>query len=129
MAKTKTVRIYATDRERINEIAEMKGEKPADVVAELLRDPLYRCPECGEVFDPCEVDPSTVREHGLFSCGMEKLVRGEREVKDFACPVCGEQISPVDIEQVDADEWSGATADDVGVTGENADGELSSEEV
>jgi hypothetical protein len=125
MAETETIRIYVDDKERIKEIAESRNVKAADVVSELMYEPMYRCPECEEPFDPEEVDGSTVREHGVMSTSVDNLVRGEREVKDFECPCCGERIRPVDIEAVDG---RNASRSDVGVPAETEEQEFSTEE-
>ena len=128
MAQTATVRVYESDKERIQEIAEATGLRTADVVAEFIREPAYVCPECDEPFDPAEVDRETVEEHGLVTTGLDKLVKGQREVKAFDCPCCSERVRLKDIEAVDADEHSGVTARDIGVTDENEEQEFTTEE-
>lgn len=128
MTETETIRIYKTDKDRIKEMADARGVKAADVVADLMREPIYRCPECGEPFDSSEVDPSTVREHGVMSTGVDKLVKGQRDVKDFECPCCEDRVKPKDVETADADEYDGATADELGVTREDSEEQFSTEE-
>lgn len=125
MAKTETIRVYKNDKKRIKDIAESRGVKAAEVVSELLYEPVYRCPECGDPFDPEEVDPATVREHGLFATEVGKLVTGQRQVKDFECPVCEGRISPDDIEAAEPEELPGEDAD----TPEESEGEFTTEEV
>lgn len=128
MPETETMRIYKGDKERIKEMADARGVKGRDVVSDLLREPVFRCPECGEPFDPSEVDPETIREHGLMTTGVDKIVKGQREVKDFECPACEERISPQDIEEMDATEHSGVTPDDLGVTDESEEADFSTEQ-
>ena len=119
MVEKATVRIHKNDKERLNEIAEATGQNIADVIAEYIREPAYLCPECGEPFDPAEVDPETIEEHGMLTTGADKLVKGQREVKSFECPNCGERVRPKDVDAVDADGSSGVTAREMGVTDEN----------
>jgi predicted RNA-binding Zn-ribbon protein involved in translation (DUF1610 family) len=128
MAETTTIRIFESDKERLQEIAEATGMNTADILAEFIREPAYVCPECGAPFDPAEVDRETVEEHGLVTTGLDKLVKGQREVKSFECPCCGERVRPKDIEAADADEHSGVTARDLGVTSEKSEQEFSTEE-
>jgi predicted RNA-binding Zn-ribbon protein involved in translation (DUF1610 family) len=128
MAETTTIRIFESDKERLQEIAEATGMNTADILAEFIREPAYVCPECGDPFDPAEVDRETVNEHGLVTTGLDKLVKGQREVKSFDCPCCSERVRPKDIEAAEADERSGITARDMGVTDENEDSEYSTEE-
>lgn len=128
MADTTTVRIYATDKERIEEMADARGTKPADVVADLLREPAHLCPECEEPFLAEEIDPETVEEHGVLTSGVDRLVKGERDVKDFECPCCEARVRPKDVETIDADEWDGATRSDLGVTREVEEAEFTSKE-
>jgi len=128
MAKTETVRVYKEDKKRINEMAEARDAKNADVVADLLREPVFRCPECGEPFDPSEVDPETVRERGMMSNRVDKLLKGEREVKDFECTTCEGRVKPEDVEAAPAEKGDGATADEMGVTAQNEKGEFSTKE-
>jgi len=127
MAETTAVRVYESDKERLQEIAEATGLNTADIVAEFIREPTYVCPECGDPFDPAEVDRETVEEHGFLTTGVDKLVKGQREVKAFDCPCCSERVRPKDIEAADADENSGVTAGDMGVTSEKSDSEYSTE--
>ena len=128
MAETTTVRIYATDKNRIKEMADARGSKPADVVADLLRDPAFRCPECGDPFVSEEIDPETVEEHGVLTSGVDKIVKGQRDVKDFECPCCEGRVKPQDVETVDADKFDRATREDIGVTPEEDEQEFSTEE-
>lgn len=128
MAETTTVRIYATDKERIKEMANAKDSKPADIVAELLREPAFRCPECGEPFVSEEIDPETVEEHGVFTSGVDKLVKGERDVRDFECPCCDARVKPEDVETIEASEHDRATREDIGVTSEEDKDEFSTKE-
>jgi predicted RNA-binding Zn-ribbon protein involved in translation (DUF1610 family) len=123
-----TIRVQKSDKERLKEIADATGMNVADVVAEFLREPAYVCPECGEPFDPAEVDPETVEEYGMLTTGMDKLVKGQREVKHFDCPCCSETVRPEDIEAVEADKRSGITRSEMGVTEEAEEAEFSSEE-
>lgn len=123
-----TVRIYESDKERLQEIADATGQHVSDVLTEFIREPAYVCPECGDPFDPSEVDPETVEEHGMMTTGVDKLVKGQREVKHFDCPTCSETISPADIEAADADDRSGITRREMGVTEEAEQAEFSSEE-
>ena len=128
MAETTTIRIFKSDKKRLQEIAEATGMNTAKILAEFIREPAYVCPECGDPFDPAEVDRETVNEHGLVTTGLDKLVKGQREVKSFECPCCSERVRPKDIEAAEADERSGITARDMGVTDENEDSEYSTEE-
>ena len=116
MAETTTIRIFESDKERLQEIAEATGMNTADILAEFIREPAYVCPECGDPFAPAEVDPETVEEHGMLTTGVDKLVKGQRDVKSFECPTCSERVRPKDIEAADADGNSGVTAGDMGVT-------------
>jgi predicted RNA-binding Zn-ribbon protein involved in translation (DUF1610 family) len=116
MVEKATVRIHKNDKERLNEIAEATGQNIADVIAEYIREPAYLCPECEEPFDPAEVDPETIKEHGMLTTGADKLVKGQREVKSFECPNCGERVRPKDVDAADADDQSGVTAREMGVT-------------
>lgn len=128
MAEKATVRIHESDKERLSEIAEATGQNIADVIAEFIREPAYVCLECGDPFDPAEVDPETVEEHGLLTTGVDKLVKGQRDVKSFQCPCCSERVRPKDIEAIEADDHSGVTRRDIGVTSENEKQEFSTEE-
>jgi hypothetical protein len=128
MVETETIRIYAGDKERIKDMADARGAKPAEVVADLIREPTYVCPECDEPFDPSEIDPETVREHGVLTSGVDRLVKGERDVKDFECPCCEGRLRPKDIESVDGRHDDRATREDIGVTSENEEQEFSTEE-
>lgn len=122
-----TVRIHQTDKDRLSEIADATGQTVADVIAEFIREPAYVCPECGEPFAPEEVDGETVEEHGMLTTGVDKLVKGQRDVKSFECPTCSERVRPKDIRAVDADDHSGVTRGDVGITGENEEQEFTTE--
>lgn len=130
MPEKKTVRIHKEDKERLTEIAEATGQNLADVIAEYVREPTYICPECGDPFDPSEIEPETIKEHGMLSTSVDKLVKGQRDVKSFECPSCGERIRPKDIEAAGTDEFDanpdGVTASDMGVTGENSKDESAS---
>jgi predicted RNA-binding Zn-ribbon protein involved in translation (DUF1610 family) len=131
MAETTTIRIYETDKQRIKEMAEARNSSTKEVVADLLRDPGFVCPACGDPFDPAEVDPESIEEYGLLTTDMTNVVRGERDVKSFECPCCRERISPEDIETIDTNEKtgnSGVTRDDIGVTDEKEGAEFSTEE-
>jgi predicted RNA-binding Zn-ribbon protein involved in translation (DUF1610 family) len=128
MTEKKTIRVFKSDKERLQEIAEATGMNTAEILAEFIREPAHVCPECGDPFDPAEVDRETVEEHGLVTTGLDKLVKGQREVKSFECPCCSEQVRPKDIEAAEADEHSGITARDMGVTDENEEQEFSTEE-
>ena len=129
MVETATVRVYQSDKERIKEMADARGSRPADVVADLLREPAYVCPECDDPFDPEEVDPESVEEHGMLTTTVDNLVKGQRDVKSFECPSCSERVRPKDIRAVDDDSRSGVTRGDVGITEENEEQEFSTEEV
>ncbi len=128
MAETVTMRVYEGDRERIKQMADARGVKSADVVADLLREPVYVCPECGDPFDPAEIDLSTVREHGVFTTGVDRLVKGQRDVKDFECPCCEARISPEDMDAVDGHHDGKATRENLGVTSETDEADESAEE-
>lgn len=128
MADRATIRVYESDKERLKEIADATGRNMADIVAEFIREPVYVCPECGEPFDVEEVDPETVEEHGMLTTGVDKLVKGEREVKSFECPTCSERVRPADIEAVDDGNRGRATRRDIGITEETEEAEFSSEE-
>jgi len=128
MTKTTAIRVFESDKERIQEIAEATDLSTAEIVAEFIREPAYVCPECGDPFDPAEIDRETVEEHGLLTTGVDKLVKGQRDVKSFECPCCGERVRPKDIEAVDAKDHSGVTARDMGVTSEKEEQEFSTEE-
>lgn len=128
MTEKATVRIHEGDKERLSDIAEATGQNIADVIAEFVREPAYVCPECGDPFAPEEVDPETVEEHGVLTTGVDKLVKGQRDVKSFECPTCSERVRPKDIEAVEADGNSGVTARDIGVTSESEEQEFSTEE-
>jgi hypothetical protein len=119
MAEKSTVRIHKSDKERLGRIAEATGRNTADVIADLIREPAYVCPECDDPFEPAEVDPETVEEHGMLSTGVDNLVKGQRDVKSFECPCCDGRVRPKDIEAVEADGNSGVTRRDVGITEEN----------
>lgn len=127
MADRATIRVYESDKDRLNSIAEATGRNIADIVAEFIREPAYVCPECEEPFSPEEIDRESIEEHGLLTTGVDKLVMGQRDVKSFECPTCGERIRPKDIEAVEADEHSGVTASDMGVTPENDEQEFSTQ--
>ena len=124
-----TVRIHQTDKDRLSEIADSTGQNIADVIAEFLREPAYVCPECDDPFDPGEVDPESVEEHGMLTTTVDNLVKGQRDVKSFECPSCSERVRPKDIRAVDDDSRSGVTRGDVGITEENEEQEFSTEEV
>lgn len=135
MGKTTTVRIYEEDKERIAQMADAKGVKPSEVVAELLREPAYVCPECGDPFAPDEIDPETVEEHGLMTTDVGRLVRGERQVKSFECPCCEARLQPSDVDMADASyrdaagyEELGVPERNEGVTPEGSEGGTSEEE-
>ena len=128
MADKATVRVYEGDKERLRRIAEATGRNTADVVAEFIREPAYVCPECNDPFEPAEVDPETVEEHGMLSTGVDNLVKGQRDVKSFECPCCAGRVRPKDIEAVEADENSGVTRSDVGITEENEKQESTTDE-
>jgi hypothetical protein len=129
MAETTTVRIYASDKKRIKEMAEATGSKPSDVVADLLHDEVaFECPECGDTFTPEEVDPETVREHGMLKTGVDNLVKGKRDVKDFDCPCCEEPVKPEDVDNIDASKRDRATREDIGVTSKEDKEEITTEE-
>jgi hypothetical protein len=128
MAETETIRVYKPDKERLNEMAESRGVKVADVVSEHIREPAYLCPECDDPFDPEEVDPDSVREHGVMTTSVDKLVKGERDVKDFECPCCEARVKPQDIETATGDVPSREELAESGDTGEDAEGEFSTEE-
>ena len=128
MADKATVRVYEGDKERLRRIAEATGRNTADVVAEFIREPAYVCPECNDPFEPAEVDPETVEEHGMLSTGVDNLVKGQRDVKSFECPCCAGRVRPKDIEAVEADENSGVTRSDVGITEENEEQEPTTDE-
>ena len=127
MADTATVRVYESDKERIMEMADARGSRPADVVAELLREPAFRCPECSEPFVSEEIDPETVEEHGVLTTGVDNLVKGQREVKDFECPCCEGRVKPQDVETIDASEHDRTTPEDMGVTPEGDGQDYSTE--
>jgi predicted RNA-binding Zn-ribbon protein involved in translation (DUF1610 family) len=128
MANHATIRVYESDKERLNSIAEATGRGVADILAEFIREPAYVCPECEEPFAPEEIDPETVEEHGVLTTGVDKLVKGQRDVKSFECPTCSERVRPRDISAVEADQNSGVTASDIGVTSESEEQEFSTEE-
>jgi len=128
MAEKATVRIHQSDKDRLSEIAEATGQNVADVIAEFIREPAYVCPECEEPFDPSEIDPETVEEHGVLTSGVDRLVKGQRDVKDFECPCCESRLRPKDIESVDGGHDDRATREDIGVTSENEEQEFSTEE-
>lgn len=128
MAEKATVRIHESDKERLSEIADSTGQNIADVIAEFVREPAYVCPECGDPFDPAEVDPESVDEHGLLTTNVDNLVKGQRDVKSFECPCCSERVRPKDIEAVEADDHRGVTRRDIGVTDENEEAEFTTEE-
>jgi predicted RNA-binding Zn-ribbon protein involved in translation (DUF1610 family) len=128
MPDRKTVRIYESDHARLSEIAEATGQNIADVIAEFIREPAYICPECGDPFAPEEIEPETVEEHGLLTTGVDKLVKGQRDVKSFECPNCSERVRPGDIEAVEDGQKSGFTDRDVGVTDDESEAEFSTEE-
>lgn len=120
--------MYESDKNRLNEIAEATGRGVADILAEFIREPAYVCPDCEEPFAAEEIDPQTVEEHGMLTTGVDKLVKGQRDVKTFECPTCSERVRPKDIEAVEADQSSGVTRRDIGVTEETEDAEFSAEE-
>lgn len=124
MTEKATVRIYESDKKRLKQICDATGQPMADVVAEYLREPAHVCPECGDPFDLSEIDPDTVEEYGIFSTGVDKMVKGQREVKSFECPNCGAQIRPDDVEAMEGDggSFSGVTSGDLAVTDENGKG-------
>jgi predicted RNA-binding Zn-ribbon protein involved in translation (DUF1610 family) len=130
MAETTTIRVFKSDKERLQEIAEATDLNTAEIVAEFIRQPAYVCPECGEPFDPEEIDRETLEEHGLLTTGVDKLVKGQRDVKSFECPCCGERIRPKDIEAVDGGKpgYKGVTRSDIGVTPEPENPEWSTEQ-
>ena len=128
MTEKATVRIHKSDKERLGSIAEATDQNIADVIAEFVREPAYICPECGEPFDPAEVDAETVEEHGMLTTGVDNLVKGQKEVKSFDCPCCSGRVRPKDIEAVEADEYRRVTRDDVGITEENEEQEFTTEE-
>ena len=128
MTKTTAIRVFESDKERLQEIAEATDLSTAEIVAEFIREPAYVCPECGDPFDPAEIDRETVQEHGVLTTGVDKLVKGQRDVKSFECPCCGERVRPKDIEAAEAEEHSGVTAGNMGVTAESEEGEFSTEE-
>lgn len=128
MAEKATVRIHESDKERLSEIADATGQNIADVIAEFVREPAYVCPECGDPFVPEEVDAETVEEHGVLTTGVDRLVKGQRDVKSFECPCCSERVRPKDIEAVEATEHSGVTRSDIGVTPEGTDADFSTEQ-
>jgi predicted RNA-binding Zn-ribbon protein involved in translation (DUF1610 family) len=128
LATPATSGVYESDKERLNSIAEATGRGVADILAEFIREPAYVCPECEEPFAPEEIDPETVKEHGVLTTGVDKLVKGQRDVKSFECPTCSERVRPRDISAVEADQNSGVTASDIGVTSESEEQEFSTEE-
>ena len=128
MAEKATVRIHESDKERLASIAEATGQNVADVIAEFLREPAYICPECGEPFDPAEVDAETVEEHGMLTTGVDSLVKGQKEVKSFDCPCCSDRVRPKDIEAAEADGFRRAKRGDFGIPEENEEQEFTTEE-
>lgn len=128
MVETTTVRVYESDKERLKEMADARGGKPADVIAHILREPVHRCPECGEPFESEEIDPQTVEEHGVFTTGVDTLVRGEREVKNFECPCCEVRIRPQDLDTIEAEKLKSVTREDIDVSPQEDEGEFSTEE-
>lgn len=103
MADTVPIRVYEPDKKLIEEIANEQGVKRADVVAEMIEEQtgerhVHECPECEEVFDIREVDPETIREHGVLNSDMRLVVRGQRSVKDFECPCCNSTVQPGDLD-------------------------------
>jgi predicted RNA-binding Zn-ribbon protein involved in translation (DUF1610 family) len=128
MTEKATVRIHKSDKERLGSIAEATGQNIADVIAEFVREPAYVCPDCGEPFDPAEVDAETVEEHGMLSTGVDTLVKGQRDVKSFECPCCAGRVRPTDIEAVEAEGSRRVTRRDVGITEENEEQEPTTEE-
>jgi len=115
MPETTTIRVFPEDRDRIGEIADAKGQNIAETVADLIREPTFVCPECGEPFDAEEIDAETIEEHGVLSSDAAAVVRGERTVKDFECPSCSERVRPDDLEHADTGN-GGVTARDIGVS-------------
>lgn len=132
MVDTTTIRIYEGDKERIKDMANSRNATPKEVVADLLRDPVFVCPACEEPFDPAEVDPESIEEYGLMFTDMSNMVKGQRDVKSFECPCCEERIKPHDIDSVDTNPESvgnsGVTRDDIGVTDEKSGAEFSAKQ-
>lgn len=126
--ETTTIRVFEKDKERIKNAADAKDQSTAEVVHDMLREPVFVCPECGEPFVPEEVDPATVREHTALTSGVDSVIRGERDVKDFECPTCEERVKPKDIDAADATQHNRATREDLGVTSESDKQEFSTEE-
>ena len=127
MPETTAVRVYKEDQERLKEISDATGRDMAEIIAEFIPEPAYLCPECEEPFAPEEIDPSSVEEHGMFSTGVDNLVKGQREVKSFECPCCQGRLSPGDV-GVEENLRTRPTAEELGVTDEKTEPEFSTEE-
>lgn len=110
---TKPMRVFEDDAERIQQIADATDRRPAEVVAELLREPEYECAHCEERFHPNEIDGETVEVHSIISTSVNRLVRGQREIARFECPHCSEMVTPQELGIVDRE--CNATAQDIGI--------------
>lgn len=117
---TKTIRVYETDKERIKDIADSTGRNIPDVVADIIREPDYVCPECGDPFSAGEIDASTVEEHGALWTDAGSLMKGQRDVKSFECPCCEARLKPEDVGVAKGGLSGGATREDLGVTSEDS---------
>lgn len=107
------MRVFEEDAERIQQIANSTDRRPAEVVAELLRDPEYECPHCEGRFHPKEVDGESVETHSIVTTSVNRLVRGQREIAQFECPHCSTVVTPKELGIVDR--HSNATHEEVGV--------------
>jgi len=99
MSDTKTVRVYDEDKERLDELEEQTGWKAKEIIGELLREPEYVCPECGESFYAEEIDQDSVRLCGTFTADLSNVLTGKKEVESFECPRCDARITPDDVEK------------------------------
>ncbi|WP_254271658.1 hypothetical protein [Haloarcula marina] len=115
---TKPMRVFEEDAERIQQIAEATDRRPAEIVAELLREPEYECPHCSARFHPDEIDGETIEVHSIVKTSVNRLVRGQREIARFECPHCSEGVTPQELGVVDR--LDQATAEEIGIDeGEN----------
>lgn len=87
-------RLYDQDIQKLEAIAELVERSPADVVAKILREVYFQCPECGIEFSTEDVNQD-VTEIDILGVALIEFAQTTLPYDHITCPQCGENITPV----------------------------------